>query len=228
MVTVGLIFVAVLALTHVESLAVENSVQVQVYYETLCPDSIKFITTQLYPAYTTLGPEILKLELIPYGHASEDDSNGTRVFTCQHGPRECFGNKIHACAINLYSIENVTNFVYCSERSNDPANDTNLEQCAHNAGLSWPKIQECFTSGKGDDLLSANGNKTDLVKPVFIPTIVLNGKFNQTYQDESIVDFESLICNVTGSPNQCKSGTNKNFVSGWLIFIVFNFLLTLY
>lgn len=44
-------------------------VQVSVYYETLCPDSISFIVHQLYPGYYALK-EYIDLELVPWGHAS--------------------------------------------------------------------------------------------------------------------------------------------------------------
>ena len=43
-------------------------VQVQVYYETLCPYSIDFINQQLYPTYQNLG-QYLDIEFIPYGNA---------------------------------------------------------------------------------------------------------------------------------------------------------------
>lgn len=41
----------------------------QVYYESLCPYSIAFITKQLYPVYVELKGSI-ELELIPWGHAT--------------------------------------------------------------------------------------------------------------------------------------------------------------
>ena len=44
-------------------------VQIQVYYETLCPDSIRFVAEQLYPTYQKLG-QYLNIEFIPYGFAS--------------------------------------------------------------------------------------------------------------------------------------------------------------
>ena len=41
----------------------------QVYYETLCPDSQKFIREQLFPTYEKLG-QYMKIEFIPFGWAS--------------------------------------------------------------------------------------------------------------------------------------------------------------
>ena len=42
---------------------------VAVYFESLCPDSIKFIIEQLYPTYQKLyGKHIFKIDLVPYGN----------------------------------------------------------------------------------------------------------------------------------------------------------------
>lgn len=37
------------------------------------------------------------------------EENGKYYFHCQHGEEECFGNKVHACAIEL--IGNMTEYV---------------------------------------------------------------------------------------------------------------------
>jgi len=39
-----------------------------VYYETLCPDSKKFIDFQLWPAFLKVA-NIFNMELVPYGKA---------------------------------------------------------------------------------------------------------------------------------------------------------------
>ena len=41
-----------------------------VYYESLCPDSIRFVTQQLYPNWLHFGPEILTVDLNPFGKAN--------------------------------------------------------------------------------------------------------------------------------------------------------------
>ena len=41
-----------------------KNVSIEVYYECLCPDSVNFITRQLYPTYKTLG-KYIDIELIP-------------------------------------------------------------------------------------------------------------------------------------------------------------------
>ena len=46
----------------------KETVNIQVYYESLCPDSINFITQQLYPTYLILG-KYMNVEFIPFGNA---------------------------------------------------------------------------------------------------------------------------------------------------------------
>ena len=46
----------------------ENHLSIQVYYESLCPDSIDFITQQLFPTFQKLG-KYLTIEFKPFGNA---------------------------------------------------------------------------------------------------------------------------------------------------------------
>ena len=84
----------------------EEKVSIQVYYETLCPDSIAFITQQLFPTYIKLG-KYLNVEFKPYGFAtSTPNDNGGFTFSCQHGPNECNGNLYAACLIDRLHGQN--------------------------------------------------------------------------------------------------------------------------
>lgn len=47
----------------------QNAIKVSVYYESLCPYSIRFITQQLYPNYDRFASD-LSLDLVPYGKAN--------------------------------------------------------------------------------------------------------------------------------------------------------------
>merc|ERR1712012_1382016 len=83
---------------------VENpSVDLTVYFESLCPDSIKFVSRDVPAAWRLFGPD-LRISFKPFGKASwshhDPDENGVEFdFECQHGPDECFGNKVLACAL---------------------------------------------------------------------------------------------------------------------------------
>ncbi|XP_018560781.1 uncharacterized protein LOC108903177 [Anoplophora glabripennis] len=172
-----------------------QTVKVSVFYEALCPDSIEFIDKQLFPTYKYIGNDI-KVDLVPFGNAKVTNTSGQLKFVCQHGPSECYGNKIHSCAIRLYSIEESTEFVYCSMESVDPSSNENLEKCANSSDISWASLQTCFQSGQADILLEKNGIRTKNVEPAikFIPTVIFNDRYNETLQNEALEDFMAVVC----------------------------------
>ena len=47
-----------------------TSVKLSVYYESLCPDSIRFVTRQLYPNWKYFGQDVLQVDLHPFGKAN--------------------------------------------------------------------------------------------------------------------------------------------------------------
>ena len=62
-------FIAAIALFLVAQVAnAESKVKVDVYYETLCPDSIGFLIRKLIPNYDSMT-SMMQLNLIPFGKA---------------------------------------------------------------------------------------------------------------------------------------------------------------
>lgn len=54
--------------------------------------------------------------------------DGKWKFQCQHGPRECYGNKMQACALNQNSSQGTNvNFVTCVMGQQDPSSDAALQ-----------------------------------------------------------------------------------------------------
>ncbi|XP_025156551.1 uncharacterized protein LOC105186426 [Harpegnathos saltator] len=178
-----------------------NIVKVDVYYESLCGDSKRFIITQLAPSYEQLK-DYIHVTLIPYGKATHARESATSPwqFQCQHGPAECRGNKAQACAINAIKFSEVAenqeqlmvNVVSCAMSSKNPS--TAVPQCARDVGLSEETrraIDSCTKSSLGDDLLAANGDKTAALNPplTFVPTIVINGVYSKENEDEALRNF---------------------------------------
>ena len=110
------------ASTHY-TLEAARPVQLGVYYESMCPDSVRFFQEQLWPTWQKTHT-IIKLILVPFGNAYvgihafctmwhvsnsliidvhacvtvvlQEHKDGDKwVFQCQHGPDECTGNIIH-------------------------------------------------------------------------------------------------------------------------------------
>lgn len=56
-----------------------SGVKVTVFYESLCPDSIRFIENQLLPNYDSLK-EFITLDFVPFGKASVGIIRNLNVF----------------------------------------------------------------------------------------------------------------------------------------------------
>lgn len=104
---------------------IPKKVHIGIFYESLCPDSIRFIKYQLEPIYADFD-EFVDIDFVPFGKSrvrvtkhliNQSAMNNVLVFfriylqslntdkgiefRCQHGEDECNGNKIHSCALQL-------------------------------------------------------------------------------------------------------------------------------
>ncbi|XP_063390603.1 GILT-like protein 1 [Cydia fagiglandana] len=186
----------------------DNKVKIALYYESLCPDSKRFITEQLAPVWRDFKGSV-KVKLVPYGKSTHDKVNGKWQFNCHHGPDECYGNKVQACILKdkvLADTEKM-DLVIClmGQASPDKSLDTCLEKI--NKLSESTKLKQCASGTQGDNLLAGYGDKTDGVqRPLaFVPTIVVNEKFSQENQDAAFTNLKSVICRVaTGTkPSAC-------------------------
>ncbi|XP_045505981.1 gamma-interferon-inducible lysosomal thiol reductase-like isoform X2 [Colias croceus] len=185
----------------------DNKVKIAVYYESLCPDSKSFITNQLAPVWRELRGAV-KVKLVPYGKSTHDKVNGKWQFICHHGNDECYGNKVQACILKDRSLADTDKMelVIClmGQANPDKSLDTCLEQMKKSAETS--KLKKCASGEQGDNLLASYGDKSDTVqRPLsFVPTVVINEKFDQAVQDEAIKDLKAVVCRVaTNKPASC-------------------------
>ncbi|XP_063836872.1 GILT-like protein 1 isoform X1 [Ostrinia nubilalis] len=185
----------------------EDKVKIAVYYESLCPDSKKFITEQLAPVWRDFRG-VVKVKLVPYGKSTHDKVDGKWQFICHHGPDECYGNKVQSCILKdrkLLDTEKME-LVIClmGQAQPDKSLDTCLAQVKKEAEST--KLKACASGAQGDSLLATYGDKTDTVqRPLgFVPTIVINEKFDQANQDEAFTNLRGLVCRVAvNKPSFC-------------------------
>ncbi|XP_045457113.1 GILT-like protein 1 [Melitaea cinxia] len=181
----------------------DDKVKIAVYYESLCPDSKNFITTQLAPVWRELRG-LVKVKLVPYGKSTHDKVNGKWQFTCHHGPDECYGNKVQSCILKDRSLQDTEKMelIIClmGQSRPDKSLDTCLEEVKRQPESS--KLKQCADGEQGDNLLAAYGDKSDsLQRPLsFVPTIVINEKFDQAIQDEAYTNLKAVVCRL--SPNK--------------------------
>ncbi|XP_076231238.1 uncharacterized protein LOC143177261 [Calliopsis andreniformis] len=169
----------------------KSTVDVGLYYESLCGDSIRWIKEVLKPSYDSIK-DYVNINFVPYGKATQtrDPQTGLWVFSCQHGSAECDGNIAQACAIHVIKNEEsaekvqqlTVSLVICAMTSRYPPSA--VPKCADHVGLtqqSKDKIKECIASSLGGELLAANGDKTAALNPplTFVPTITINGVVNK-------------------------------------------------
>ncbi|KAK9717460.1 Gamma interferon inducible lysosomal thiol reductase (GILT) [Popillia japonica] len=178
----------------------QDNIKVSVFYESLCPDSIRFITQQLYPNYDAVSTYIT-VDFVPYGKATHTLNDGVWEFQCQHGPNECHGNMLQACALNIIEEQAVkVSFVNCVMSTAYPANDAYVEECADANGISWASIVQCVEDGSGGNLLAALGDRTHAVEPTitFVPTIIYDDVYDAALQSSSLTDFLGTVCGLLG------------------------------
>jgi len=188
-----------------------SSTNVSIYYETHCPDSKALIVGGLAAAVTKFKDEIT-YDLVPYGKASFRESEGTLVFRCQHGEKECSGNTFHACAINQNpdKILDVIKFVQCSMMIVRNMPEV-MKQCATTNGLDFDKIQACESGDEGKKFLKEMGVKTQAAAAIiktsrsghldFVPSTIIDEK---PLVYEALSDLPSVVCsNAKVKPTGC-------------------------
>jgi len=176
-------------------------VQVGVYYESYCPDSIAFVTTQLWPAWQDTGvPAIMNVTMVPYGKCQENYNGTAWEFNCQHGDEECFGNTFTSCVMShVGDIASYLPFINCIESADDP--DSALQGCCQQSGIDFDTMNDCANGMEGNTLEHAMGLLTEALNPsIFVtgvPVITINGEESPDAEYNFLPD----VCgNYTGTP----------------------------
>lgn len=171
-------------------------VKIGLYYESLCPGCRTFITSMLYPTSVLLG-DIMDLTLVPYGNAQETFDGEKYIFTCQHGERECKGNMIEACLLNMTKSDAFLT-IFCMEASKDPV--TAAQSCVElfSPDLSWEAVMSCVDGDLGNQIMHQNAVKTQALKPshTYVPWITVNGDHTEEIQDKAYSALVPLVCDL--------------------------------
>lgn len=197
--------------------AVVNAVKVPItiYYESLCPDSAKFINEQIYPAVKGDLKDHVEITWVPFGKSSFSTQGSEVMFNCHHGPNECYGNKVHACAIdhiqaNSYQTEftreSLTlDFINCMMKAgkNFPDNVYPGARCAIENHISiWENIQQCANSTEGSQSLKKHGETTMAFQNplISVPTVVFKYSYDMKLNERAQNDFVGVLCQYVGQP----------------------------
>ncbi|XP_031622561.1 GILT-like protein 1 [Contarinia nasturtii] len=170
-----------------------TKLHIAIYYESMCPDSVDFLTNQFAPAYDSLKNHIDVL-FVPFGK-SESENNG-QIFFCQHGPAECTGNKMQSCVLDSLNEDqdSKSKFVTCQMKTNAEYTGQN---CARTVNVSYADVEKCSNGPKGVELQLNAEKETHLISkpyPSFIPTIVFSKQYDRSKQRRSLKEFKKLVC----------------------------------
>lgn len=165
---------------------------------------------QLYDTYHALGPDVIALNVVPFGNARLDASR--QAVQCQHGPGECDANAWEQCAVEHVPAPVYVEFLECLERrlpmgfaadvfpeelflscavAVDGMDAHALKKCHDNPMLRW-QLQEKYAKATPEH--------------DYVPWIVVNGK-KMEEETENLLD---VVCkeytNAGGmAPPACSS-----------------------
>ncbi|XP_053649486.1 gamma-interferon-inducible lysosomal thiol reductase isoform X1 [Cherax quadricarinatus] len=167
-------------------------VKVSVYYETLCPDSQRFIVQQLYPVWRDLK-DIIQLDIHSFGKTVEYDG-GSR-FTCQHGSRECRANTMLTCAKKYIADESqFLDFVKCvmSRFTGTDAGPV----CANETRVEFEEIQRCYGGAEGLALQHQLSLHQAALSPSldYVPWILVNQVFTRHQLRAAQYNLRAVVC----------------------------------
>mmetsp|Transcript_7166 Transcript_7166/g.20128 ORF Transcript_7166/g.20128 Transcript_7166/m.20128 type:complete len:275 (-) Transcript_7166:83-907(-) len=210
---------------HASSLAHsmrDSTVNVSIYYESLCPQSLNLLNTTLRQVFSDSDlSSRISLRLVPFGNAQTIDSDHISdgykwwhpnasfpVIICQHHETECLGNMIHACAADvLKDPQAYVPFIVCMA-SYGPSTGVELTSyaCGKKLGIDMESIKGCTYSERGSKLHADNGLMTSLtLNKSYVPWVVVNGKHRKEAEGPGLVDF---LCGELAAPKPaaCKAG----------------------
>ncbi|CAK9301632.1 unnamed protein product [Gordionus sp. m RMFG-2023] len=185
-------------------------VTIDVYYEILCPDSMNFISNQLFPLAMKLREEdeenqdIIHFNMWAFGKAKEKGIGNSSVFECQHGKDECIGNAWHACAWNhkfRVSSPDAMYFVGCTMSKNNFFNS--IIECSSHANMDYTELKECAEGTEGHSFMHLNGIQTNSLIPklYYVPWIIVNGEYSDATRQKAETNLLALVCNLLEEKN---------------------------
>eukprot|EP01134_Creolimax_fragrantissima_P003619 CFRG3619T1 len=206
---------------EVTKMEVAPKIKVELYAESMCPFCSNFIQGSLANAWQASGVfDIMDIDVIMYGNAHEipnptvHDKFG---YQCQHGPKECEGNIVMACAIHvLDDVQQWFPYILCLEklRPTDPGSAES--ECEDFLFVTQSKIKalhDCVSGDLGKSIIHKNAERTANLDPPhkYVPWIVINGQHNEAIQTAAQHDLAGFVCEMyTGTkPDGCP--TNHSF-----------------
>uniref|UniRef100_A0A914WSP6 GILT-like protein C02D5.2 n=1 Tax=Plectus sambesii TaxID=2011161 RepID=A0A914WSP6_9BILA len=177
----------------------KSIVNLDAYIEAKCPDTTRFVQSQLWPTWQKLGKSArFHVTLIPFGKARCHPKDDDFQCDCQHGPNECILNQLMNCLIEAHPrTETHLPHIRCIQGKQD-LNDARASCLEGRDELNLKRLMECADGPRGRRLLALAGEKTQALNPkmYFVPWTVVDGKRTEAALD----DLTALVCSRLTDP----------------------------
>ncbi|BFF91970.1 GILT-like protein 2 [Drosophila madeirensis] len=173
---------------HARVTEASDKLAITLYYESLCPYCMEFVTTQLGPSMMVKDRlPFTDLQLIPYGNANLDDDGNV---VCQHGEDECDLNAWHGCILQHHNITESVQMIACMMRGKK----NRLDTCADHYRIDVSDVKNCRKSRSVNDILAEYGKETALVNHEGVPAVAVDYVYNVNEQNDLLNHFDSVFC----------------------------------
>ena len=202
---------ALCLLLSVTAIAADDRLKVSLLYEFLCPGCQAAITGSFGPALPKGLLQMVDLQLIPYGNASEYQNGSKWSFQCQHGQDECYGNTIENCILaHINDDEKKLSAVVRMEHhaGNGLSADQALENTASELNFDHNEIRTCARGDEGNRLQHAAAVRTP--SHSWVPWVLLDGQ-HANDEDAIVSDIFRWACENYNGANQKPAGCNTTY-----------------
>ncbi|KAL7035430.1 hypothetical protein ACKWTF_008363 [Chironomus riparius] len=176
-------------------------IKMDIFYESLCPDSIRFISEQLGQNYQSFKDN-LDITFLPFGKSnSYQNQLGGIEFECQHGADECFGNKVQGCMLSRMPHQDTqVSYVTCQMQVGA---DRTHKACVEAFGVSWDEILQCVQSdfATKQQLGFERISGPVLQNTRWVPTIAYNGQITEYSHSGNSPPLKDVLCYYCSNSN---------------------------
>lgn len=177
------------------------SVRVDLYMESLCPDTYNFIRTSLSKvAHDPSIMAITDLHIYMFGKGNQISKEPPK-FNCQHGPTECQGNLVENCIVKHANPGAAVDIILClfGRRQFDSTTISSCMRGIEDGAAINERVTQCM-QGEGSFLLQKAYDKTPR-NLGFVPSM----RINKGSVTNASFNLKDTICkNYSGAkPSSC-------------------------
>lgn len=162
----------------------------------------KRVNLTLYPFGNA---QLLRRNQVSEGYQFWHEDQRFPMVVCQHGPSECLGNMIQACAMDiLHTQERYMPYLFCI--SSYPPNysvELTSYACGTQLGVNMRSLKECTRSARGHQVMLSYGAAS--LRPElgrkYVPWVVINGEHSEQAERGNLF---GVLCKVLSPrPSSC-------------------------